>query len=244
MTDVLILGQGYAGSAIARLAEKRGLSTFGTRRRDGPITAALLADKLEPETHVVVCFPPDGSTDAAVAPLVSGHAITYLSSTAVYGDGIIDDQTPLLDSPSPRGDAEKVWQATGATILRCPAIYGPDRGVQIRIQRGEYKIGGDGSNFTSRIHVDDLAQLVLATRDVRGEAFVVGDAAPATQNEICAWVAAEYGVPMPLHVPLEEVHVTLRGSRRVDSSRARRVLGVALEYPTYREGLKRSLSVS
>ena len=238
--DVLILGLGYAGGAIARCAGARGLSTFGTRRRDGPLTAELLRPHLGPKTHVVVCFPPDGTTDAAVAPIVSGRPITYLSSTAVYGDGLIDDTTPLSDAPSPRRDAETIWQRAGATVLRCPAIYGPDRGVHVRIQRGEFRIGGDGSAFTSRIHVDDLAKLVLATRDVPGETFVVGDAAPATQNEICAWVAAKYGVPMPPHVPLDQVHPTLRGSRRVDGSRALRVLGVTLEYPSWREGLEAS----
>ena len=238
MADVLVLGLGYAGSAIARLAEKRGLSTFGTRRRDGPLTAELLRPHLSANTHVAVCFPPDGVTDAAIAPVLRDYPITYLSSTGVYGDGVIDDTTPPLENP--RREAEKIWQAVHATVLRCPAIYGPDRGIHVRIQRGEYKIGGDGDQFTSRIHVDDLARLVLATRNVRGEAFVVGDAAPATQNEICAWVAAEYGVPMPPHVPLEEVHVTLRGNRRVDGSRALRVLGVTLEYPTYREGLKKT----
>jgi nucleoside-diphosphate-sugar epimerase len=240
VTDVLVLGLGYAGRAIARLAEKRGLSTFGTHRRDGPFSAELLTKHLGPNTHVVVCFPPDGTTDAVVAPIVSGHAITYLSSTAVYGDGVIDDTTPLVDTPGPRRDAEKIWQAAGATILRCPAIYGSDRGIHVRIQRGEYEIGGDGGSFTSRIHVEDLAALVLATRDVRGETFVVGDAHPATQDEICRWVASKLGVPMPPHVPLDQVHPTLRGNRRVDGSRALRVLGVTLQYPTYREGLERS----
>ena len=237
MTDLLILGQGYAGSAIARLAEKRGLSTFGTRRRDGPLTAELLRAHLSSGTHVIVCFPPDGATDAAVAPIVAGHPITYLSSTAVYGDGVIDDTTPLLDAPSPRRDAEKIWQDAGATILRCPAIYGPDRGIHIRVQAGDFRIGGDGNNFTSRIHVEDLAQLVLATTQVaeaRGQAFVVGDAHPMTQNEICEKVALDYGVPMPPRVPLDQVHYTLRHDRRVDGSRALRILGVTLQYPSFK----------
>ena len=240
MSDVLVLGLGYAGSAIARLAEARGLTTFGTRRREGPITPELLAPHLGPNTHVVVCFPPDGMTDAAVAPLCRGAAaVTYLSSTAVYGDGVIDDTTPLLPAPSPRREAEEIWHGIGATILRCPAIYGPDRGVHLRMQRGEFKIPGDGSSFTSRIHVSDLAKLVLATRTVRGETFVVGDAHPATQNEICAWLAAEYQVAMPPHIPLEAAHPTLRGDRRVNGERALATLAVPLDYPTYREGMKR-----
>lgn len=237
--DLLVLGQGYAGSAVARLAEARGLAVSGTRRRDGALTPELVRSLVSDGTHVVVAFPPDGVTDRAIAPALVGHPITYLSSTAGYGEGIIDDTTPLRDEASPRREAEKVWQRAGATILRCPAIYGPDRGIHVRMQRGDYAIGGDGETYVSRIHVDDLARLVLASRDVHGEIFVVGDAEPATQNEICAWVAREYGLPIPPRVPRERIHATLRGNRRVDGSRALRMLGVTLAYPTWREGLKR-----
>lgn len=259
-TDVLVLGAGYAGSAVARLARARGqrvLTTVRSEERARGLRAAgfdvFVAETLQPEhlkalvsrtTHVVVAFPPDGETDARIAPCcVDVAAITYVSSTGVYGDvrGLIDDATPLPALANERGArllaAEEAWRASGATVLRCPAIYGPDRGLHVRIVSGAHRIPGDGTTFTSRIHVEDLARLVLATVGIRRETFVVGDLAPATQNEIADWVCEEYGVPRPPYVPIESVHETLRADRRIDGSRALATLGITLAYPSYVDGM-------
>ena len=201
---------------------------------------ATLAALAGADTHVVVTFPPDGETDARVS--LRAGAITYVSSTGVYGDarGVVDDDTPVTATPSPtaarRLEAEAVWRARGATILRCPAIYGPDRGLHRRVVSGQHQIPGDGSGYVSRIHVDDLAALILAAPAARGETFVVGDAMPAPHRDVVAWICERYGVPMPPSIPLERAHESLRGDRRVDSSRALRTLGVTLAYPSYTIG--------
>jgi nucleoside-diphosphate-sugar epimerase len=260
--DVVVLGCGYAGTAIARLARSRGLWVVATvrsedraaklRAEDFEVVAApALSDALVNPliftgTHVIVAFPPDGETDARVAPACErAAAVTYLASTSVYGSrsGVIDDTTPLPESQSARGApilaAENIWRSVGATVLRCPAIYGADRGIHIRIASGVHRIAGDGSSFTSRIHADDLAQLVLASRSQRAETFVVGDREPATQNEIATWVATEYDVPFPARVPIESVPESLRADRRIDPKRALDRLGVSLLFPTYREGMRK-----
>jgi nucleoside-diphosphate-sugar epimerase len=100
----------------------------------------------------------------------------------------------------------------------------------------------------SRIHVDDLAQLILALvpavgspaapRAARvGETFVVGDLAPAPHVDVVRFVCETYGVPLPPFVPLESVHESLRADRRIDPSRALERAGIALIYPSYREGM-------
>ena len=258
--DLVVLGCGYLGEALTRLARARGLRVVGTVRSDvregrlrpmgfeiiaaPALTADLVGELVGPESHVVVAFPPDGTTDAAIVSRSSeAAAITYISSTGVYGDarGVVNDATAVPAAQTEHGArilrAEDTWRAVGATVLRCPAIYGRDRGIHQRIIRGEHRIAGDGSMFTSRIHVEDLAQLVLAARETRRETFVVGDLAPATQSEIAAWVAHEYGVPIPPHVPIEQVHPTLRSDRQVDGSRALKVLNVTLTYPRYTDGM-------
>ena len=253
--DVLVLGCGFTGRAVARLARERGLRVLVTVRSEAhatelrgdgldvlvtPIVPALAAHA-GAQTHIVVCFPPDGTTDAIVAPALgaTGASIAYVSTTGVYGDGAVDDTTPVVTSArsAARLDAEAAWRAEGATVLRCPGIYGADRGLHMRVIRGEHRLPGDGSLFTSRIHVDDLAVHLLATRAVRGETFVVGDLEPAAQAEICRWICAHHGVPFPPSVPIETVHETLRSDRRVDGARARERLGVTLRYPSYRDGM-------
>jgi len=208
--------------------------------------AFVTAIAVDEDTHVVIAFPPDGITDARLGPqLARAGAVTYVSSTGVYGEhrGVVDDRTPI-PPPNERAAkilaAEQAYRAIGGTILRCPGIYGPERGLHVRVLKGEHRIPGDGTRYMSRIHIADLAQLVLAAggaAQVRGETYVVGDAEPAAQIDVVRFIAESYGVPLPAHVPLESVHESLRADRRVDPSRALTTLGVTLRYPTYREGM-------
>lgn len=254
LDDVLVFGGGYTGRAVLRLANARGLRARAVVRDAerskavfdlaevtvAPVFDETLATLATATTHVVVTFPPDGETDAKLA--LQAGAITYVSSTGVYGEarGVVDDATPVTTTPGPtaarRIEAEAIWRARGATILRCPAIYGPDRGLHRRVASGQHQIPGDGSGHVSRIHVDDLAALILAAPRAPGETFVVGDEAPARHRDVVAWICERYGVPMPPSIPLESAHESLRGDRRVDASRALRVLGVKLAYPSYELG--------
>ena len=94
---VLILGCGYAGAALARLARERGLAVITNVRSDARAAslrgegfevlqrAALdetIAEHLSPSTHVVIAFPPDGATRARRGSRQAAR-ITYLSSTGV-----------------------------------------------------------------------------------------------------------------------------------------------------------------
>lgn len=250
LDEVLVLGAGYAGKAVLAHASARGLATKAVVRSAAraealrghevvvaPTFDAALATLAGPSTHVVVAFPPDGATDARVE--LHAGAITYVSSTSVYGDrrGVVDDRTPVTETPSAsaarRLEAESIWRRRGATVLRCPAIYGDDRGLHVRVVRGRHAIPGDGSGFVSRIHVDDLAALILAAPRAPGETFVVGDLNPARHVDVVRWICAAYGAPMPPFVPLADVHETLRADRQINGSRALRVLGVTLRYPSY-----------
>ena len=256
---VLVLGCGYAGRVIALAARAQGREVLGTVRSSARLAAleaegldvvvreeldASFAEEVDASTHVVIAFPPDGATEHRIAPALSrAGAITLLSTTGLYAElaGDLDDSTPIAEPIDERmrlrANAESLFREIGATILRCPGIYGPDRGLHVRVVLGKHRIPGDGKRSLSRIHVDDLAALVLATDRVRGETFVVGDETPAPHLEVVEWICATYGVPLPPFTPLEEVHPSLRGDRRVDGSRALRVLGVELRYPSYRLGM-------
>lgn len=262
-TDVVVFGAGFTGGKVCELALARGLTVLGVVRSDD--SAAVLRargvevttrDAVEvaqqcvgPATHALVTFPPAGPMDAALAPsLARARAVSYLSTTGVYEDleGVVDDATPLPAQPSPKYAAvlaaEAQYRAVGAAVLRSPGIYGAERGIHRRLARGEFKLSGDGSRYGSRIHVEDLAALLLASAAAPGETFVVGDLEPCRQREMVSWLCQQLGLPFPASAPLSEVHETLRRNRRVDSSRALRLLGVSLRYPSYREGLSASAS--
>jgi len=215
-----------------------------TRRPVCEVAAAWV----DATTHAIVCFPPDGETDAALAPLLArARAVSYISSTSVYGDleGLIDDAT-ALPPPSTRSAsqarllaAEDAYRAVSATILRAPGIYGPDRGLHVRVTTGVHRLPGPARGHTSRIHADDLAALLLASDAVHAETFVVGDLDPAPHHDVVSWICAEHACPLPPTVPPAEVHETLRRNRRIDPTRALTLLATPLRYPSFRDGMRR-----
>jgi nucleoside-diphosphate-sugar epimerase len=259
--DVIVFGAGFTGGKVCELALARGLTVLGVVRSEDS-AAALRARGVEvttrdavevaaanvgPETHALVTFPPAGATDAALAPLLAGaRAVSYLSTTGVYEDleGVVDDTTPLPAKPSPKYAAvlaaEAQYRAVAAAVLRSPGIYGAERGIHVRLARGNFKLSGDGSRYGSRIHVEDLAALLLASAATPRETFVVGDLEPCRQSDMVAWLCQELNLPFPASAPLSEVHETLRRNRRIDSSRALRRLGITLKYPSYRDALTQS----
>jgi nucleoside-diphosphate-sugar epimerase len=128
-------------------------------------------------------------------------------------------------------------------ILRPAAIYGPGRGVHERLRQGTFKLLGDGSNFISRLHVDDLAGIVVAAlfSDLTG-AYPAADDEPCPSLEIVAFCARLLGLPLPSSAGPEELDETRRSDRRVDGRAVRRLLGVELTYPSYRVGVPAALA--
>lgn len=260
--DVVVFGAGFTGARVAEAARRRGRSALGVvrseasaealRARGVPATtedAASVARRcVGSTTHAIVTFPATAPSELELAPLLaSARAVSYLSTTGVYEDleGVIDDATPLPPTPSPKYAAvlaaERAFRAVGAAVLRSPGIYGSERGVHVRLKRGDFRLSGDGSRYGSRIHVEDLAQLLLASAATPGETLVVGDREPCRQIDLVSWLCQRLSLPLPPSAPLEAVHETLRRNRRVDARRALERLGVPLKYPTFREGFAAAL---
>jgi nucleoside-diphosphate-sugar epimerase len=257
---LVVLGAGFLGTEAAHQALAAGWRVLGTTRSPdraaalaalgvdarlvSRLDAPLIRSLVHQGTYVLVTFPPDLPTDDSVSSALGrARAIVYISSTGVYGDasGRIDEETPV-DPREPRAkarlDAEGKYRAAGAIVLRAAAIYGPGRGLHVRLRRGEHKVSGGGRSVVSRIHVEDLARLALAALDCgpAGEIFAVADDAPVPQAEVIEWLCARLSVAPPAEVPLASLPETLRHDRAIDGRKIQRALGVSLRHPTYREG--------
>lgn len=176
--------------------------------------------------------------------------VVYLSTTSVYGaQAEVDART----QPAPRTARERLRVAAEEAvkagrwswmILRPAAIYGPGRGIQVSLPRGEFKLAGDGSNWVSRIHVDDLAELACAAllSDAEG-AWPVADFEPARSRDVAAFVAELTGSKLPESSPAAHLHSTRQANRRVDGTEVLKLLGVTLQFPSYRIGIPKSLDL-
>ena len=178
----------------------------------------------------------------------------YLSTTGVYGGhggDWVDETTPPRPS-QPRSierlAAERAWQAMGATVFRLPGIYGPGRSAIDRVKAGTARRIDKPGQVFSRVHVEDIAAAVLAamTHPAPGAIYNVVDDLPASNSEVIAYACELLGLPVPPVLPWDEVAPTMSAmarsfyaeNRRVRNDRLKRELGVALRYPTYREGLR------
>lgn len=254
MARVLVVGAGYTGGRAAALLREAGHTVVTTRREGGDLAMELPRDAAR--------FRELGGSDWRVlwsAPSVEGIAelrgvaarVVYLSTTGVYGDvHVVDERTeaaPVTERTRLRWEAEQVVMAGpwSGCVLRPAAIYGPGRGAHESIRVGRWRVAGDGGNYTSRIHVDDLAAVsAAAVLGELGGAWPVADLEPCTNLEITRFCCELMGLPMSPSAAAAELDETRRADRRVDGRAVLERLGVRLRYPSYRFGVPAALGAS
>ena len=189
--------------------------------------------------------------------------VIYLSTTGVFGvrDGAWVDESTRPAPWNPQGAArlacEQLYRQGIATLtgtankrsftsLRLPAIYGPDRGVAVSLRSGTYALVGDGSQWTNRIHVEDLADIIVRCIEHVGvlpSVLCINDDYPTQARDVVSYLCEHEGLPQPPSVAPEDVlrrgAYTMLSNQRVRNTMMKSILGVSLRYPSYREGTKK-----
>jgi nucleoside-diphosphate-sugar epimerase len=233
---------------------------------DGSNATAELHGAIGEADFALVSIPPgaDGDTvlaacGAALAEAQHLRSIVYLSSIGVYGDhggGWVDEQTPPLPASARSRErllAERAWQDFGAAggsavaVLRLAGIYGPGQNALVSLAAGKARRIIKPGQFFNRIHVADIARSIDAAfaRAASG-IFNVADDEPTPPADPFVFAAHLMGVAPPPEIPFAEVAPSMspmalsfwQECRRANNEKLKRELGVALRYPTYREGLK------
>lgn len=228
--------------------------------------APLTAAQLNGISHILLSAAPNEDGDPAVPLLTEALAalkekpqwMGYLSTTGVYGDhggAWVDEDTPpgpLSVRGQRRRDAEAAWDALAQAhdlplhYFRLAGIYGPGRNQLRALKNGTARRIDKPGQVFSRIHVDDIAQVLLASIDKPnpGRAYTVCDDEAAPPQDVVAFAAGLMHTTPPPLLAFDDVELSpmaksfygenkrLRNQRMVDE------LGVALIYPTYREGLR------
>ncbi|KHQ55191.1 SDR family oxidoreductase [Mameliella alba] len=272
---LLSLGHGFSARALAPLLLSEGWEVIGTTRdpakleamRATGVTAILwqedsVTEALGRTTHLLMSAAPDAEGDPALrlaGPAIAARApriewAGYLSTTGVYGDhqgGWVTEDTPL-DPATRRGqlrvEAEAAWAAVPGLplhIFRLAGIYGPGRGPFAKLRKGTARRIIKPNQVFSRIHVEDIAQVLRASiaRPNPGAAYNLCDDAPAPPQDVIACAAEMLGLPIPPEVPFEEAELSPMArsfygeSKRVCNARIKEELGVTLRYPDYQSAL-------
>lgn len=184
----------------------------------------------------------------------SARRFLYVSSTSVYGQSQgewVDEESPceptrpngvicrqaeqLVQQAFPPGDNER-----GANVLRLAGLYGPGRLLRrIAAVRSGERLTGNPDAILNLIHVDDAVRVILACEAAGkpGRTYLVSDDCPLTRRDYYATLAELLDAPEPMFEPAGDAGL----NKRCRNDRIKRELGVALRYPTARNGLHHAL---
>lgn len=277
---LLSFGHGFSARALATRLLPQGWTIIGTTRSSDKAEALQcegvipvlwpdgdLSAHIGSATHLLISAGPDAAGDPVLARY--REAITqaaprldwvgYLSTTGVYGDhagGWVDEAAPLTPATK-RGQmrvaAEAEWRAIPDLplhIFRLAGIYGPGRGPFEKVRHGTARRIVKPGQVFSRIHVDDIAQVLEASinRPNPGAVYNLCDDDPAPPQDVIGHAAALLGLPLPEEVAFDEAEMTPMArsfyaeSKRVSNRRIKDELGIELIYPDYRTGLEALLA--
>ena len=275
MTKTLLsLGHGFSAQALADRLVPQGWRVIGTTRKTDKF-ARLQAQGVEPmlwpcdlseilkdTTHILTSAGPDAEGDPIlrtalgdITKAASGlEWVGYLSTTGVYGDhdGGWVDETAETDPATQRGQrrvlAEQEWLAIPnlpVHVFRLAGIYGPGRGPFAKLRRGVAQRVIKKNQIFSRIHVDDIAQVLEASIKAPnpGRIYNVCDDDPQPPEVVIEYAAKLLGMPPPPEVPFEDADMSpmarsfYSDSKRVRNDRIKTELGVRLKYPDFKSAL-------
>lgn len=223
---------------------------------------------LDGVTHLLISTPPGDDGD----PTYLAHArdllkiptlewVGYLSTTGVYGDqdgGWVDETSELRPSSqrgSRRVKAEEQWRSllngSGLPVhfFRLSGIYGPGRSALDTIRAGAARRIDKPGHAFSRIHVEDIVQVLLASmaRPNPGAVYNVSDDESAPSHEVIAHACKLLGRPVPPLIPFDQADMSpivrsfYKDNKRVCNQKIKDDLGVELKYKNFRDGLKACL---
>ncbi|MGC6484814.1 MAG: SDR family oxidoreductase [Candidatus Puniceispirillales bacterium] len=220
------------------------------------------AAALDGVTHVISTIPVIGGED----PVLAAHGddlarlgcwAGYVSATSVYTEadgGWVTEESPAEPTVK-RGQwrraAEMAWQEKlSAEVFRAAGIYGPGRSPFRNLLEGKARIILKPGHQFNRIHVDDIARVIAAAmlNPSPRRILNLADGSPCEAGDVIRYAADLIGVPPPVPVAFDHAEMSPMArsfyatSRRVDSSRIARDLGLDLLYPDYRSGMRAVLA--
>ena len=174
-----------------------------------------------------------------------GLPYVHISSTSVYPQGKksddhhalpVFDETTEAEPSNEQGQRRLLLEKSirlhypSSIIIRSGGIYGPGRGIAIKIQSKTFT-GSNENRMISRIHVHDLARLCIAVSGYNYKMINGVDSNPSSNSETFTWLE---------NLTEEKIPGTWRdmpvSGRIIKSLYAEKILG-HFKFPSYRDGI-------
>jgi len=221
-----------------------------------------LIKNLESSNYILVSIAPINGKDIVIKNfqnILEGKKVkwlTYLSATSVYGDHKgewVDEKSktnPTSSTGIQRLKAEQSWmelaknQNLPIQIFRLSGIYSHESNVLKRLKSGSAKIIKKDNQFFSRIHVEDIAELLFKSLDqfkVK-EIYNISDDRPASSEEVILYGSKLLKIEPPAIIELKSIESEMtrnfyKDSKKVNNKKMKDIFNFKLKFPTYIEGL-------
>ena len=218
--------------------------------------------RFEEADHILLSIAPIHGVDIVIKNFKDNFKsnkfkwITYLSATSVYGDhdGEWVDENSETKPTSPNGierlKVEKDWMQLASKfdlpfqIFRLSGIYSNQYNILKRLKSGEAKIINKKNHFFSRIHVEDIANVLSSSLNnfKKKEIYNISDNLPASAEEVAMYGVKLLGINKPKTIQINEIESEMlknfyKDSKKVDNKKMKEFFNHKLKYPTYVEGL-------
>ena len=218
--------------------------------------------KIKEADYILVSVPPISGEDIVIKnfiiPLKKTKAkwITYLSATSVYGDhngewvNEKSETKPSTLNGKNRLKAENDWRVFSKEnnlplqIFRLSGIYSKQNNILKRLKTGQAKIIKKEKHFFSRIHVEDIANILFISlkKFKTNEIFNISDDQPASQEEVAVYGALLLKMNKPNPLKIEDLEEGMlkdfyKESKKVDNKKIKNFFNYQFIYPSYKEGL-------
>ena len=184
--------------------------------------------------------------------------IGYLSATNVYGDhnGELVSESSQTKPKTKKGInrlvAEKQWLELISKfnlpikIFRLAGIYGPNRNIKERLIKGLVKNIFKEGQFFSRIHVEDIANILnLSMNNItKNKIYNLADDFSCNLNVIIEYLCEKNSLIKPAQIDFDDMSLDYKKesffleNKRVDNSLVKKDLLKSFKYPSFKEGYK------
>ena len=226
------------------------------------VNNCLLKDDI---THILVSVPPNDLGDIFIQnyrDIITKNKniewIGYLSATNVYGDhnGELVSESSQTKPKTKKGInrlvAEKQWLELISKfnlpikIFRLAGIYGPNRNIKERLIKGLVKNIFKEGQFFSRIHVEDIANILnLSMNNItKNKIYNLADDFSCNLNVIIEYLCEKNSLIKPAQIDFDDMSLDYKKesffleNKIVDNSLVKKDLLKNFKYPSFKEGYK------
>ena len=226
------------------------------------VNNCLLKDDI---THILVSVPPNDLGDIFIQnhrEIITKNKniewIGYLSATNVYGDhnGKLVSESSQTKPKTKKGInrlvAEKQWLELISKfnlpikIFRLAGIYGPNRNIKERLIKGLVKNIFKEGQFFSRIHVEDVANILSLSMNniTKNKIYNLADDFSCNLNVIIEYLCEKNSLKKPAQISFDDMSSDYKKesffleNKRVDNSLVKKDLLKNFKYPSFKEGYK------